>query len=111
MKNFFPVMIIGIFIFSGLNAVGLNEVNIFQIEKECHDTHSFNGPEEEWNKTYGGMLNDFFRSGIQLDGNNYVVNGVQGITSSNDNSSSMLLTASIDSTCIIKDEQSFHSLT
>ena len=42
-----------------------------------------NGPEEEWNKTYGGELNDFFRSGIQLENGNYILNGVYGVTEYN----------------------------
>jgi len=43
-------------------------------------------PQEEWNKTYGEELNDFFRSGIQLDNGNYILNGVYSVPEDNSES-------------------------
>ena len=86
MKKIFTILLIEIVLIFSFVSVALPEnikenYLIFNISEEKINT--VNGPQEEWNKTYGGELNDFFRSGIELDNGNYVINGVYGVTADN----------------------------
>ena len=54
MKKIMPTMLIGILILSGIGALALTEGKSFQINNTLKNNEIFiDGPQEEWNKTYG----------------------------------------------------------
>lgn len=84
MKKIINLLIIGFLI--------LNCFSVFALSEKYNNTITnmlsgfniaLNGPLEEWNRTYGGELNDFFRSGIQLENGNYIIYGVYGVSEYN----------------------------
>jgi hypothetical protein len=84
MKKIMIILLIGFFIFSQIGVFALPMHNNLQFYNnlESYNT-SLDGPQEEWNKTYGGENRDWLSFGLELDDTSIIVRGCRDFSQSN----------------------------
>jgi len=78
------ILIIGFLFFNGFCAIAFPEYIEENHDYPYNNTNQYiEGPQEEWNKTYGGENRDWLSFGIELDNDSIIVRGCTDFSQSN----------------------------